>query len=275
VNAKRDISGSTQVVGVIGDPVEHSRSPAMHNAAFAALDLDWVYVAFPAPRGEGAAAVRAVRVLGLAGLNVTMPHKADAASECDELAPDAAALGAVNTVVHAEGSLVGHSTDGDGFLRALGDEGVAVAGQRALVLGAGGAGRAIAHALGRAGAAVTVAARRAAAARDAAALAPDGIPTDLTDIDVEQFEVIVNATPLGMRGEPPPFDTTRLHADQFVFDTVYPADTPLMLEARARGLRAAGGLGMLVHQGALSFALWTGVTPPIDVMRAAASARSE
>jgi shikimate dehydrogenase len=272
VNDGRDISGSTRVVGVIGDPVEHSRSPAMHNVAFASLELDWVYVAFPVPRGEGAAAVRAVPALGLAGLNVTMPHKADAASACDELAPDAAALGAVNTVVNTGGTLVGHSTDGDGFLRALDDEGVPVAGRVALVIGAGGAGRAIAHALGRAGAAVTVAARRPDAAVDAAALAPDGVAVRLDEIAVERFEVIVNATPLGMRGEPPPFDGARLHEGQFVYDTVYPADTPLLLEARARGIQAAGGLGMLVHQGALSFALWTGVTPPLDAMRAAASA---
>ena len=271
MNERRDISGATRVVGVIGDPVGHSRSPAMHNAAFATLDLDWVYVAFPVARGDGAAAVRAVPALGLAGLNVTMPHKADAASACDDLAPDAVALGAVNTVVNADATLVGHSTDGDGFLRALDDEGVTVSQRRALVLGAGGAGRAITHALGRAGAVVTVAARRADAARDAAALAPDGVPAGVDDIPVEQFDVIVNATPVGMGGEPPPFDVSRLHEGQFVFDTVYPADTPLLLEARARGLRAAGGLGMLVHQGALSFSLWTGVTPPLDVMRAAAS----
>ena len=273
MSERRNISGSTRVVGVIGDPVVHSRSPAMHNAAFAALDLDWVYVAFPVPRGDGTAAVRAVRTLGLAGLNVTMPHKADAAAACDDLTPDAAALGAVNTVAHADRALVGHSTDGDGFLRALADEGASVEGRHALVIGAGGAGRAIAHALGRADAAVTVAARRPEAAAEAAALAPDGVATGLDDVPVEQFDVIVNATPLGMRGEPAPFDTTRLHEGQFVFDTVYPADTPLLVDARARGLRAAGGLGMLVHQGALSFALWTGVTPPLDIMRAAASAR--
>lgn len=271
MSATQDISGSTRIVGVIGDPVEHSRSPAMHNAAFAALDLDWVYVAFPVARDEGASAVRAVPVLGLAGLNVTMPHKADASTACEELTPDAAALGAVNTVVNADGVLVGHSTDGDGFLHALDDEGVAPAGRRALVLGAGGAGRAIAHALGRAGAAVTVAARRADAGRAAAALAPGGVATGLDDMPVEQFDLLVNATPLGMRGEAPPFDTARLHEGQFVFDTVYPADTPLLVEARARGLRATGGLGMLVHQGALSFALWTGVTPPVEAMRAAAS----
>src|SRR5439155_6895807 len=174
VNSGRAITGSTRIVGVIGDPVGHSRSPAMHNAAFDALELDWVYVAFPVPRSKGAAAVRAVAILGLAGLNVTMPHKADAAAACDDLSSEGAALGAVNTVVNAGGTLVGHSTDGDGFLRALDDEGIAVSGQRAVIVGAGSAGRAITHALGRVGAQVTVAARRTDAARSAASLAPGG-----------------------------------------------------------------------------------------------------
>jgi shikimate dehydrogenase len=273
VNNGRAITGSTRIVGVIGDPVGHSRSPAMHNAAFDALELDWVYVAFPVRRGAGAAAVRAVATLGLAGLNVTMPHKADAAAACDDLSSEAAALGAVNTVVNADGMLAGHSTDGDGFLGALVDEGIAVAGQRAVVVGAGGAGRAITHALGRVGAHVTVAARRPDAARSAVSLAPGGVAAGLDELAVERFDLVVNATPVGMDGEPPPFDTTQLHDGQFVFDTVYPAETPLLRAARGRGVRAAGGLGMLVHQGALSFSLWTGVEPPLEVMRAAASAR--
>jgi shikimate dehydrogenase len=275
VSSGRAITGSTRIVGVIGDPVGHSRSPAMHNAAFDALELDWVYVAFPVRRGEGAVAVRAVATLGLVGLNITMPHKADAAAACDDLSSEAAALGAVNTVVNADGTLAGHSTDGDGFLRALDDEGIAVEGQRAVVIGAGGAGRAITHALGRKGAHVTVAARRPDAARSAASLAPGGAAVALDELAVERFDVVVNATPIGMDGEPPPFDTALLHDGQFVFDTVYPVETPLLREARARGARAAGGLGMLVHQGALSFSLWTGVEPPLEVMRAAASARSQ
>lgn len=247
----------------------------MHNAAFDALGLDWVYVAFVVRRGEGGAAVRAIPALGLAGLNVTMPHKADAATACDELAPAAAALGAVNTVVvGSDGSLIGHSTDGEGFLRALGDEGVSVSARRCVVLGAGGAARAIAHALGGAGANVTVAARREDAARSAAALAPGGTAIALDDLPVETFDVVVNATPLGMRGEPPPVETARLRAGQFVFDTVYPAETPLLAEARARGAGSAGGLGMLVHQGVLSFELWTGCAPPLEVMRAAAAANA-
>jgi shikimate dehydrogenase len=275
VNSGRAIKGSTRIVGVIGDPVGHSRSPAMHNAAFDALELDWVYVAFPVRRGNGAAAVRAVATLGLAGLNITMPHKADAAAACDDLSSEAAALGAVNTVVNSDGTLAGHSTDGDGFLRALDDEGIVVAGQRAVVVVAGGVGRAITHALGRTGAHVTVAARRPDAARSAAALAPGGAAVALDELAVEYFDVVVNATPIGMDGEPPPFDTALLHDGQFVFDTVYPVETPLLREARARGVRAAGGLGMLVHQGALSFSLWTGVEPPLEVMRAAALARSQ
>ncbi|MGH8986682.1 MAG: shikimate dehydrogenase family protein, partial [Acidimicrobiia bacterium] len=148
------------MAGVIGDPVEHSRSPAMHNAAFTALGLDWVYVAFHVPAGSGATAVRAVLDLGLVGLNATMPHKSAAASACDHLASEASTLDAVNTVVVDGDRLIGHNTDGAGFLRALADEGVAVDGKRCLVLGAGGAARAITLALGVAGAIVTVAARR-------------------------------------------------------------------------------------------------------------------
>jgi shikimate dehydrogenase len=201
-----------------------------------------------------------------------MPHKADAAAACDDLAPEAAALGAANTVVNADGTLVGHSTDGDGFLRALDDEEITPTGRHVLVVGAGGAARAITQALGRVGAHVTVAARRPDAARSAAALVPDGVAVGFDGIAVEGFDVVVNATPLGMEGEAPPFDVAKLHARQFVYDAVYPFETPLLREARARGLRAAGGLGMLVQQGALSFSLWTGVAAPLDVMRAAASA---
>lgn len=257
------------MVGVIGDPVEHSRSPVLHNAAFAALGLDWVYVALPAPADRGIAAVRAVLDLGLAGLNVTMPHKKAAAVACDELEPEASAVGAVNTIVVADGKLVGHNTDGQGLLAALADEGVRVAGARVLVLGAGGVARAIVFALGGAGAAVTVAARREDAARDAAALA-GGTAVFLSDAAIEEYDVLVNATPLGMRAEPPPFDPARLRGGQFVYDTVYPAETPLLVAARGAGVGAAGGLGMLVHQGALAFRLWTGLEPPIATMRSAA-----
>ena len=267
--------GSTRVVGIIGDPVTHSRSPAIHNAAFAALGLDWVYVAFPVAAGRGAEAVAAVRTLGIAGLNVTMPHKADVAAACDELTPAAAALGSVNTVTNRGGRILGDSTDGPGLVAALREHGVDPAGRRALVLGAGGAARAIVDALGRASASVTVAARRADAGARAAALAPGAAVVGFDDLDgaVAVADLVVNATPIGMQGEPPPFDPAGLRPDQFVYDTVYhPSPTPLLVAAAARGIPCAGGLSMLVHQAALAFTVWTGEPAPLPVMSAAAGA---
>ncbi len=160
------ITGSTRVVGVIGDPVRHSLSPAIHNAAFAALGLDWVSRPFPGPPGPGGEAVAAARTLGLAGLNVTMPHKAPVAAACDDLTDDARALGADNTVVIGDdGRALGASTDGEGFLAALAEDGIAVGhGITVLVVGAGGAAKAVVLALARAGAEVTVAAPQADAA---------------------------------------------------------------------------------------------------------------
>ncbi|MGH9040656.1 MAG: shikimate dehydrogenase [Acidimicrobiia bacterium] len=270
----RSPGGRTRVVGVIGDPVTHSLSPTLHNAAFAACGLDWVYVALPVPRGQGGAAVAAARHLGLAGFNVTMPHKEDVAAACDELTPDAAALASVNTVVIDAGGVArGASTDGEGFLAALAGDGIEVAGRPVLVLGAGGAARAVVLALGRAGAAVTVAARRPEASETAAALAPGAKAMVLADAagQGDAYEVVVNATPLGMGGEAPPLDVGRLGPRQVVVDLVYhPAETPLLAAARARGVRTQNGLPMLVHQAARSFTLWTGVEAPLAVMQAAA-----
>ena len=292
-HGRSPLSGHTRVVGVIGDPVMHSLSPTLHNAAFAALGLDWVYVAFPVPRGRGADAVAAVPALGLAGFNVTMPHKEDVAGACDELTTDAATLRSVNTVVARPGGrTLGDSTDGPGFLDALADAAIAVDGQPVLVLGAGGAARAVVLALGRAGAAVTVAARRPDAADAAAALAPNGravplgalaTPVNSPDgvsssavgaVDPAAFSVVVNATPLGMSGgDALPVDPASLHADQAIVDLVYhPADTPLLTAARAQGAVAVNGLGMLLHQAARSFTLWTGHPAPIAAMRDAVTA---
>ena len=274
------VTAHTTVAGVIGDPVAHSLSPAIHNAAYRALGLDWVYVGFPVPAGRGREAIRALPALGLAGVNVTMPHKADAAEECDVLTGDAVALGAVNTVVvRPDGSLLGDSTDGAGFLTALGALGVDPAESRILVLGAGGAARAIVLALGRARARVMVAARRRDAAGEAAALATGAEPHDWSDLAtlVARCDVIVNATPIGMGGEPPPFDPALIGPRHVVVDTVYhPAETPLLAAARAKGARAANGIGMLVGQAAVAFTLLTGHDAPVEAMEAAvATARSD
>ncbi len=270
------LSGATRVAAVIGDPVAHSLSPAIHNAAYAELGLDWVYVAFAVPPGRGGDAVRAVSTLGLAGLNVTMPHKAAAAAACDELSADAAALGAVNTVVpRADGALLGDSTDGPGFVDALLEDGFDPDGCRCIVLGAGGAARAIVLALGRAGAEITVAARRLEAAAGAARLAPGATGVDLAEADrlVGEAGLVVNATPVGMAGEEPPFDPARLGPGHYVVETVYqPPETPLLAAARARGAQAANGLGMLVHQAARSFSQFTGRPAPVAAMWAGARA---
>ena len=270
------VSAATRVAGVIGDPVRHSLSPVLFNAAFAVLRLDWVYVAFEVPAGRGVDALSAVRSLDLAGLNVTMPHKTDVAEACDDLTPDAEALRSVNTVVPLGGGrLLGDSTDGEGFVRSLRDAGHDPGGRRVLLLGAGGAARAVALALGREGSAVTVAARRADAAEAAAALAPAGeaVGWDSARLLAADADLIVNATPVGMSdgGLPPVWDV--LHSGQVVADLVYyPLDTPLLRAARAAGAEAVGGLGMLVHQAALALERWTGERAPIGVMRAAAEA---
>ena len=275
------ISGRTRLAAVIGDPVRHSLSPAIHNAAFQALGLDWVYVALEVPAGHGRGAVRAMRVLGIDGLNVTMPHKSDVARAVDRLSPTAAALGAVNTIVRVGGDLVGESTDGEGFVRTLrDDEGVDPAGKRFLVVGAGGAARAVVKAVADAGAAeVIVAARRSRPATTCAALAGAigrvGSADEAGDVDI-----VVNATPVGM-GEvvafpgtaETPVEPDRLGPGQLVADLVYePLVTPLVAAARARGVAAVNGVGMLVHQAAVAFRLWTGEDAPLTAMSAGALA---
>ena len=269
------VTGHTTVAGIIGEPVAHSRSPAIHNAAYAARGLDWIYVPFAVRPGEVSHALEGLRALGAAGCNVTMPHKREAALACDQLEATAAALGVVNTVCVRDGRLLGDSTDGAGFIDAAREAAVELSGARVLVLGAGGAARAIVRAVGDV-TPVRVWARRADAAAATAALAPSADPVQINEVDDEAAtsDVVVNATPLGMHGEPPPFDARRLHAGQTVIDTVYaPADTPLLEAARDRGAAAINGLGMLVHQAARSFTLLTGCEAPLDAMWVAARDR--
>ncbi|MGH9057629.1 MAG: shikimate dehydrogenase [Acidimicrobiales bacterium] len=276
---------TTRVAGVIGDPVRHSLSPALHNAAFAALGLDWVYVAFHVPAGQGAAAVDAMRALGIAGLSVTMPHKETVARRLDHLGPTAAQLGVVNTVSRvsdAEGwQLEGESTDGAGFIDALrGDDGFDPAGRRCVVLGSGGSARSVTLALAEARAAsVSVAGRRREQAELCAALAgPAGrvvAPGAVADA-VAAADLVVNATPVGMHpadGLPFALAPELLGTGHFVADLIYaPAVTPLLRAARARKAGTANGLGMLIHQAARQVAIWTGRPAPLEVMSAAALA---
>lgn len=279
----------THLAGVIGDPVRHSISPALHNAAFDALGLDWAYLAFTVAAGNASAAIAAARVLAMEGLSVTMPHKRDVASLVDRLSPTATALGAVNTVVRQGGELVGDNTDGAGFVDALRfDEGFEPEGRRCLVVGGGGAARAVAHALACAGASeVIVVNRSVAAAQHAADLA--GVRGRVGTIEeASSVDLVVNATPIGMAlastasihgaaalVDVPavPLDLDLLRPGQLVADLVYhPPVTALVLGARSRGIAACNGLGMLVHQAAHASRLWTGLDPPKEVMSAAALA---
>jgi shikimate dehydrogenase len=272
--------GPPRLAGVIGHPIEHSLSPAIHNAAFRACRLDWTYAAFDVPAGGGADAVRAVRALGLVGLSVTMPLKEEAAAAVDRLDRDAARLGAVNTVtLEMDGTLVGSNTDGDGFLDSLGAHEVDVAGRRAVVFGAGGAARAVVLALARAGAASIVIVNRtperAERAADLAGPTARAITSrELTAATVTAAELVVNATPLGMGGAAAlDVDPAWLGRGQVVVDLVYrPLETPLLRAAAERGARPVDGLGMLVYQAARQFRRWTALDPPVDVMFEAARA---
>jgi shikimate dehydrogenase len=216
-----------------------------------------------------------MRVLGIAGFSVTTPHKEQVAANVDNLAPAAAALRSVNTVVRErDGSLTGHSTDGDGFVDALAADGFDVAGRHVLVVGAGAAARSVVPALGRAAAAVIVVANRTPARLGPVVdLAVVARPAIDIGVEVAAAELIVNATSVGFGGDGIPLDPSLLHGDHAVADLVYhPLETPLLRAARAVGARTFDGLGMLVHQAVLQQELWTGRRPDAAVMRAAALA---
>jgi shikimate dehydrogenase len=245
----------------------------MHNAVFAASGLDWRFVAFDVVPGGAAAAIAAMRTLGIGGFAVTMPHKFDAASAVDEIDVAARSLRSVNTVtLREDGSTFGASTDGQGFVDSVTAAGFDVTDARVVVLGAGGAARSIIDALGRAGvqdiAVVNRTASNAAAAAELAPMARLGSTGDL-----EAATLLVNTTSVGMGSRDLPLEAGLLHARLAVADIVYhPLETALLAAARSIGAMAIDGLGMLVHQAVLQQRLWTGQTPDPAVLRAAAEA---
>jgi shikimate dehydrogenase len=275
VTATAPVTGATRVAAVIGDPVAHSLSPLIHNAAFRAVGLDWVYVAMPVSEGQGAAAVEAMRVLGMAGMSVTMPHKNAVIPALDEVDDDAAALDAVNCVIRDGDRLVGVNTDGAGFLGGLrADLGLEPSGARCVVIGAGGAARAVVRALAVAGAAsIGVVNRTAGTATKAALLAGDRGSVVGFEA-VHEADLVVNTTPVGMAEAPGvPCDPSLVRPGQAVVDLIYhPRRTRFMDEAEARGASVANGLSMLVHQAAVAFEHWTGTDAPVGVMAEAARA---
>jgi len=281
------INGHTTLVGLIAWPVGHSVSPPMHNAAFEALGLNWRYVPLPVALSQVENAVRGAAALGFRGVNVTVPHKQAVLPALDVVAPDAAQFGAVNTIVidrDADGrpAITGHNTDYQGFLGSLRQGGFEPAGKSAVVVGAGGAGRAVVFGLLQANARdVLVLDTQPQQAQSLLTdLGGDGAPLRTAPLSTETLvesaraaELLVNATPVGMSPRIDASiwpDAVSFPAYLTVFDLVYnPQETQLLRQARAAGAAAIDGLDMLVRQGAIAFELWTGQPAPFDVMRAA------
>ena len=269
-----------RMAAVIGDPVRHSRSPAIHNAAFAVAGIDWVFTAFEVPAGKGAEALDAMRVLGLAGMSVTMPLKAEVAAAADEVDEEVEVLAAANCMVPlGDGRLRAANTDAAGFVAGLqADAGLSADGLRVVLMGGGGAARAVAWGLAAAGAAdVAVINRTQAKAQTAAAAANAAGRTGRsgrvgTMDDVAGADVVVNATSVGMGADPSmPCDPSLLRPGQVAVDLVYePTETAWLAALRQRGVEAHNGLSMLAYQAAAAFELWTGAEAPVEVMRQAA-----
>ena len=268
-------AGST-VAAVIGDPVRHSRSPRIHNAAFVETGLDWVYMAFEVAAGDAAGALDAMRVLRLGGMSVTMPHKAAVAAAADISSEAVTMLGAANCVVpQPDGRLRAENTDIAGFIGGLDDDaGISPAGRSVAVLGAGGAGRAVVHACHRAGASeIVVINRSRERAEVAAALAAPVSRIGVID-DVASVDLVVNATSVGMQSSDElPCPTHLIRPGQVAVDLIYaPVETEWLSRLRTSGVEGHNGLSMLVWQAAAAFELWTGVTAPVEAMRKAAAA---
>lgn len=273
------VLGTTKVLGLFGHPVSHSKSPIMQNAAIQELGLDYVYVPFHVLPENLEKAVDGIRALGIAGVNVTIPHKERIIAYLDEVSEAARRTGSVNTVVNDNGRLRGETTDGAGFLRAVEAEWGKMSGGKVVVLGAGGSAKAIVYALAEAGCDVVVANRTFERAVELTEALNAGfgetrcrvIELEGNDLQREmgEAELLVNTTSVGMSPNVDgiPISPDLLHSGLKVYDIVYsPLETRLAREAKARGAKAVTGLSMLVHQGAVSFELWTGKPAPVDVM---------
>ncbi|MCS6775399.1 MAG: shikimate dehydrogenase [Chloroherpetonaceae bacterium] len=276
------VRGTTRVVGVFGWPVAHSLSPPMHNAAFAALAMDWIYLPFPVRPEDLGRAVQSLSALGIVGVNLTIPHKERVLPFLDEITEEARLIGAVNTVHCVEGRLIGDNTDGRGFYEPLRVSGIPVHGQSVVVFGAGGAARAVVFQLVRQGARVLLVNRtRERAERLAQDVYRAGFPGECVRVialedtgalvrAIHNAMLLVHTTRAGMHPDSdalPPIPLEALHRDLLVYDLVYnPMDTRLLQEARRRGCAVLTGVQMLVYQGAIAFQRWTGQWPPTPIM---------
>jgi shikimate dehydrogenase len=276
-----EISGKTRVCGIIGDPVEYSLSPAMHNAAFQELNLDFVYVAFRVRKDELKEAIVGAKSLDIRGLNVTMPHKSAVMKYLDEIEPPARSIGAVNTILNNKGRLTGYDTDGIGALKALKENGISLNGKKLLLLGAGGAGKAIAFHAAQEAEELKILNRTTRKAKDLAEVLCkkfgkkiDGNSLSAKTIrkELEDADIMVNATSVGMHpnDDQSLIDPSWLRPSLCVMDIVYnPIETKLAKDAKSVGAKVVSGVEMLVYQGATSFEIWTDRPAPVKVMKQA------
>jgi shikimate dehydrogenase len=276
----KHISSSTQLLGIIGHPIGHTLSPPMHNKALSLLELDYLYVVFHVLPQDLEKAVLALPALKIKGINVTIPYKQDVLQYLDEVSPCAKRIGAVNTILVKNGRLYGFNTDGEGFINSLTEAGFNPAGKKIILLGAGGACRAVALSLAWSGAKkLIIAARKVTKAEDLARetkleqeIEVECLPlVALPEKKVADADLIVNTTPLGMTPyeDQMPYDSFyTLHSGQYICDLIYnPLETQFLKSAKLKGCKTINGVGMLVHQGAKSFSLWTGKTAPVEEMR--------
>jgi len=271
--------GRTKICGIIGDPIEHTMSPVMHNAAFKNRGVDYVYLAFRVKKEELGKAIEGMRALDIRGLNITIPHKVTVIPFLDELDPLADKIGAVNTIVNDNGVLRGYNTDATGFLHALRERGVEPEGKSVVILGAGGASRAISFILAERGSSLVILNRTWDKAKICADRISETFQRKATALKLNrgnlaaalsQADILVNATSIGMSPNinETPVTSNLLKPGLVVFDIVYnPIKTRLRREAEAAGATVISGLDMLVWQGALAFEKWTGLKAPVELMR--------
>jgi shikimate dehydrogenase len=276
------ITGKTKICGIIGDPIEHSMSPAMHNAAFGALGLDYIYFPFHVRQDELPGAIAGMRALHIVGLNVTIPHKVDVIPLLDRLEPLAKKMGAVNTIVNEGGVLIGSNTDAPGFLQALRSQSIEPKGKKIVIIGAGGAAKGIVFILAEVGASLVILNRTISKAEELASQIAQYYHQNLKTMTLSEenligaldgADVLVNTTSVGMVPDVDrtPVSSSLLNPKLVVYDIIYnPLPTRLLREAKAAGARTVDGLDMLVWQGALAFKKWTGREAPFEIMKQAA-----
>lgn len=272
------INGETKIVGLIGYPIGHTLSPAMHNRAFEYLDLNYIYLPFPVEENNLKGALSALPALGIVGVNVTYPYKEKVLEYLDEVTEEAELTRAVNTILVRDNRLIGYNTDGEGFITSLKKgTGIDSRGKKVVIIGAGGAGRAVSIQLAKEGVkGIGLFDIVFDKAQDLASHIEKNIPKakatalkeEGLEKEIKEADILINATPVGIKpDDPPPIDPKLLHPNLLVYDLIYnPSKTRLLSEAEEIGAKTLNGMGMLLYQGALAFTIWTGREAPIEVM---------